>query len=77
VFGMDTTDTIEGILQGFRPGGCRNCPAPYGLSFTYRITQNVALPSIVSVPYGGCVTIVTLNLALNLFHGLFQGLMLL
>lgn len=45
-------NTIEGVLQGFRPGGCRNCPAPYGLSFTYRIKQNVALPpGVVPVPY--------------------------
>ncbi len=47
-------NTIENVLRGFRPGGCRNCPAPYGLSFTYSITQNVALPpGVVPVPYGG------------------------
>jgi prepilin-type N-terminal cleavage/methylation domain-containing protein len=46
-------NTIEDILRGFRPGGCRNCPAPYGLSFAYSITQNVALPGVVSVPYDG------------------------
>jgi len=45
-------NTIEGVLRGFRPGGCRTCPAPYGLSFTYRIKQNVALPpGVVPVPY--------------------------
>jgi prepilin-type N-terminal cleavage/methylation domain-containing protein len=47
-------NTIENVLRGFRPGGCRNCPAPYGLSFTYSITQNVALPAgVVPVPYNG------------------------
>ena len=47
-------NTIENVLRGFRPGGCRNCAAPYGLSFTYSITQNVALPpGVVPVPYGG------------------------
>jgi len=59
VFNYTATDppaanTIEGFLRGFRPGGCRNCPAPYGLNFTYTITQNVALPAgAVPVPYGG------------------------
>jgi len=47
-------NTIEDFLRGFRPGGCRNCAAPHGLYFTYRITQNVALPAgVVPVPYGG------------------------
>jgi prepilin-type N-terminal cleavage/methylation domain-containing protein len=46
--------SIEDLLRGFRPGGCRNCPAPHGLNFTYRITQNVALPpGVVPVPYAG------------------------
>jgi len=30
---------IEDILTGFRPGGCRNCAAPFGLSYAYSITS--------------------------------------
>jgi prepilin-type N-terminal cleavage/methylation domain-containing protein len=45
-------NTMENFLRGFRPGGCRNCAAPYGLNFTYRITQNFELPAgVVPVPY--------------------------
>ena len=59
VFNYTATDppvanTIEDLLRGFRPGGCRSCAAPHGLNFTYSITQNVALPpGVVPVPYGG------------------------
>jgi prepilin-type N-terminal cleavage/methylation domain-containing protein len=53
-------NTIESFLRGFRPGGCRNCAAPYGLSYTYSITQNVALPAgVVPVPYGGATVVQT------------------
>lgn len=47
-------NTIEDFLRGFRPGGCRNCAAPYGLTLTYSIIQNVALPAgVVTIPYNG------------------------
>ncbi len=44
---------IEDELPGFQPGGCTGCAAPFGLKFTYQITQDVALQTPVPVPYGG------------------------
>jgi prepilin-type N-terminal cleavage/methylation domain-containing protein len=49
-----TVPSAANTIEGFLPGFCRNCASPYGLSFTYSITQNVALPpGVVSVPYNG------------------------
>lgn len=43
---------IEDLLPGFRPGGCINCGAPFGLNYQYSIQQNVALPNgVIPVPY--------------------------
>lgn len=49
---------IEDALPGFRPGGCTCCAAPYGLNFTYAITQNVALTTPVAVPFAAGATVV-------------------
>jgi prepilin-type N-terminal cleavage/methylation domain-containing protein len=64
VFSYTATDppvanTIESFLRGFRPGGCTNCAAPYGLNFTYAITTDVALPGVVAVPYNGATVPLT------------------
>ncbi len=40
----NATDAVDGgledLLTGFRPGGCRNCAAPFGLSYAFSITSN-------------------------------------
>ena len=44
--------TLEDLLPRFRPGGCVNCGAPYGLSYQYVIRGNFALnaPGIPFLP---------------------------
>ncbi len=44
---------LEDELPAFQPGGCTGCASPFGLNFTFAITQNVALVSPVPVPYDG------------------------
>jgi type IV pilus assembly protein PilE len=43
VLPYNSTDALDGgiedVLTGFRPGGCRNCAAPFGLSYAYSITS--------------------------------------